>query len=494
MSDTEGSEGSDYTFGDVPHANYTGHHIQQFPIGVLQRMFKYWHAPYVKNLLSAVKSGRAYEERGMEAPFDLAEICREFRAAMQETPELWTVVYVNFTSGNEDLIPRLHELLHFSKDERLTIIFQSVNVQACETAWYQEMHKILEPIKFRWATVAVSYARPQDLVDCWNRWPLLGSNVSDLRVWGSVQAGASRIPVRFLQGGAALKRLELRNVAWIHKNQVSLRNVARLRVGPSVDEVLGHSTVMELCASFPAITSLSLVAFETSTWTTHAGPLPATFALEHLTHLTVSPVLLATSLQGFEERHVIPALMSCSIRFRQMDEELEGDEEAEESTRRSQEDLAAVGTFLKEHEITTLKLRGLDGGYAPLAVRTHLFEKMATKKLANLYLEECSGHTTEYIEMVLTKFIVRELPPNRLAGARSVPRTSLGGEATIRLIPRLQYLYVYKCDDIDVTDLPTWVRDAPKTLKDVVIRGSKREIVEEERYIEAKGIINNRRM
>jgi hypothetical protein len=491
------SEVSDYTrpsFDDVPYIRPTGHRIREYPVNILQKVFTYWHSLYAKNLLNAVKSGHAYEEVGMGAPFLLASTCEEFRVAMQDSPNVWSLVYVNFASANKQLVRRLHELLHRSRDEPLTIIFQDVNVRACRTLWYQEMRKILEPTKPRWVTVAVSFTRPQDLQDCWNLWPLLGNKVSDLRIWGSVEGGTSRIPTGFLQGGTALEYLELRNVAWVHHpGRRPMPNVSRLCVGPSVDEVLGHSTVKELCASFPAISSLTLLAFETSLWTSHAEPLPATFQLTNLTHLTVSPVMLGTSLQGFQVRRVIPALMTVSVRFRSTpaDEELEEGEEAEERSRRDQ-DLAAVGMFLKGHEIRTLKLRGLDIGYEPSAVRTHLFENMITKQLANLYLEECSGHTTQYMEMVLKRLTFREMSPVG-RGARSVSRASIGGEGLVFLLPGLEYLYAFKCDDLDVTELPNWVRDAPKGLKDVVIRGSKVDIDDEDKYTEAKRNIKHRR-
>lgn len=498
MSESALSEVSDYTlpsFNDVPYIDIKGkgHRIREYPINVLQRIFTYWHGLYALNQLGAVKGGHAYGETGMyqtlEAPFLLASVCREFKIAMEESPELWTLVYVNFASSNQRLINRLGQLLYLSKGEPLTIVFKDINITAFGTQWFHDMRKILEPIKSRWVTVAASFMTPRDLEACWKVWSLDGRNVTDLRLWGSVDGGASPIPRGFLNNSPAVTSLELRNIAWIHHNgHLPMRNVTRLCVGPSVDEVLGHTTVKALCASFPAVKRLKLLAFETSLWTRHAEQLPAGFQLGQLTHLTVSPVMLATSLQGFEARHVLPALMSVSIRFRQTDEELEGDEELEERTRRDQ-DLAAAGMFLRPHAIRTLKLRGLDAGYKPSAVRTLVFENMMTKELANLYLEECSHRTTRYVEMALKRLSFRAMSPEG-TGGRSVSRAgSVNGEG-LHLLPGLQYLHVFKCEDLNVAELPQWVKNAPRGLKDVVIRSS--EVTAEDKYEEAKVFLKER--
>lgn len=426
----------------------------------------------------------------LEAPFLLASVCREFKVVMEESPELWTLVYVNFASGNERLIRRLRELLYFSKGEDLTIVFKDINLSAFSTQWYRDLFAILEPIKSRWVTVAASFVRSQDLEACWNLWPLNGSRVSNLRLWGSVDGGASRIPRGFLENSPSLTSLELRNVAWVHHHgRAAMRSVTRLCVGPSVDEVLGHSTVKELCASFPAIERFKLLAFETSIWTRHAEALPMSFGLTNLTHLTVSPIMLATSLQGFEARRVLPALMSVSIRFRQTDEELEGDEEMVEESARRDQDLAAVGAFLRGHAIRTLKLHGLDGGYKPSAVRTLMFEGMITKQLANLYLDQCSHQTTSYVEMALKRLTFRAMSP----GGTSATRRSLSrgnSEGLVHLLPGLQYLHVFKCDDLNIGELPNWVRGAPRGFKDIVIRSSE---VNEDKYEEAKLVLRQRR-
>jgi hypothetical protein len=163
----------------------------------------------------------------------------------------------------------LHELLYLPRGEPLAIIFQAVTVRAYSTAWYYELHKILELIKARWVTVAVSFIDPTDLIECWNIWPLVGNNVSDLRIWVPVKrGGASGIPLRFLHGSKALERLELRNLAWVH--HASRGPI----VGPSVNEVLGSDGDRFV----HIVPSLALLDFETPLWTWHhatASDVPA---------------------------------------------------------------------------------------------------------------------------------------------------------------------------------------------------------------------------
>jgi hypothetical protein len=423
----------------------------------------------------------------MPAPFILAAVNRQFREVARDTPALWSLIYVDFSKSNHDIANRLHHTLSLAKENSLTLCFQGVSFDAYSKQWFQAMHNVLSPTIERWFKVVASFARPEDLASCWQSWPLVGPNTVDLRIWGFVDGGPSAQPTSFLAGCQALTRVELRNIAWVHQADVVFPTVNTLRVGPSADEALGHTSVMHLCRSFPALSTLRLLAFDESNLIPHALPLPASFQLQNLTRLTVSPILLRTSLQGFQNQHVLPALMSVSVHFCPNEEEMDVDDEHSESAR-CKEDLETLGKFLKHHSIRSLKLQGLDQGYSPSAL-TSAFREMTTSRLFRLCLYKCSINTTQHIGIALMKVsLARET--SRAAGLGRVPRIQVhrgvGDEGAIHLLPRLRSLHVIKCSDVDGASVLDYVPEAPPGLREVVIRESG---IDEGSYAQIKEIL-----
>lgn len=421
----------------------------------------------------------------MPAPFILASVNRQFREVAKDTPALWSLIYVDFGKSNREIADRLRHVLSFAQKTPLTLCFQGVSFDAYSTQWFRAMHSVLSPTIERWFKVIASFARPEDLASCWQSWPLVGPNTVDIRIWGSSDVRPSAQPTSFLAGCQALTRVELRNIAWKHQANVVFPNVNTLCVGPSADEALGHTSVMHLSRSFPKLVTLRLLTFEDSYLVSHAPPLPASFQLQKLTHLTVSPILLRTSLQGFQDKRVLPALMSVSVHFCPNEEEMDVDEEHSESARRN-EDLETLGKFLQPHIIEILKLQGLDKGYSPPALCTSVFRTMNTSRLSRLCLYDCSTYTTQYIGVALTKVsLARET--SRAARLGRVPLIQLyrgvGDEGAIYLLPSLRSLHVIKCSDVDGPCVLDYVRVAPRGLREVVIRESD---IDEGSYAEIK--------
>lgn len=450
-----------------------GHPIIGYPPQILGRIFLFWRDQWSLNLFSGIKGGHFHH--GMPAPFILASVNRQFRDVAMATPSLWSLLYVDFAKGNQDIGERLRHMLWLAQETPLTLCFQGVTFDAYSTSWFREMHAVLSPTNQRWLKVIASFAKPNDLSACWRVWPLVGPNIVDMRIWESVPDGPSGQPTSFLAGCQALERVELRNIAWIHQDNTIFPTVKTLRIGPSADQAVGHTSVMHLCQSFPSLKTLRLLTLDDSTLVPHAPPLPPSFHLGHLTHLTVSPILLRTSLQGFQNRRVLPALMSVSVHFCPNEEEMDEDEEHLESARRN-EDLETLGRFLQYHIIEKLKLHGLDQGYSPSALCTSVFRTMTTARLYHLCLSNCSDNTTQHIGVALTKVsLARET--SRAARLGRVPRIlqlhrGVGDEGAIYLLPSLRSLHVVRCSDVDGPYVLDYVRAAPRGLKEVLIRES----------------------
>jgi hypothetical protein len=128
--------------------------------------------------------------------------------------------------------------------------------------------------------------------------------------------------------------------------------------------------------------------------------LPKGFRLPHLHSLAASPVVLRTTLVGFDSPDILPALANVSIHFDAQDEE-ETFEDNDNARRK--EDLRGVGVFLQRHFTTALKLRGLHEKYSPDAVTRLVFVPMNSSRIETLHFVDCVGHTTHFIVQALRK-------------------------------------------------------------------------------------------
>lgn len=452
---------------------------ENFDNQILANIFISWREEWARHLLTCIKASHRGHE-GMRAPFVLAAVCRRFRHVALDTPALWSFIYINFASRKSEyaarLFKRLPHMLRLSKKAPLTICFQDAHADAYSTEWFPKVRNMLEPTSSRWTRVIASFSTPDDLAVCWGQWPLSPSGLSEIQVWGSANEQKTPMPAAgFLDQCRALKRVEFRNIEWRHRPGLVFSTVTILDIGPSLDLVLGQTCILQLLRSFPAITRLRLLAFPETEMVEHAQPLDPKFSIPSLTHLTVSPVLLRTSLQGFEDRRVLPALMSVSVHFHPGDEEdYEGDTEYSETARRN-EDLVTVGRFLQTHIIHELKLRGLDKSYSPSALCTSVFRTMNTSRLLHVTFEKCSANVTEHIRVVLTRVsLYRETSSAARLGRvpRIVPLSVNGGRGSIHLLPCLQSLHIIKCSDIEWQDVVGYVREAPRNLKEFVVLGS----------------------
>lgn len=461
-----------------------GHPITRYPQRILSNIFICWRDQWIKNLFSGIKGGSLHH--GVPAPFILAAVSRQFRDAAMATPALWSFIYVDFAAENRHIVNRLRHMLWLAQETPLSICFKGVTIDAFSTTWFQQMHAMLDPTRERWGKVVASFPRPDDLAQCWESWPLTGSNLADIRLWCAIE-GPSAQPASFLAGCQALQRVELRNVVWVHHKNKLFPTVTSLSIGPSDDQVLGPTSIIHLCHSFPFLSQLRVLTFEKSALVPLNIPLPSHFRLQYLTHLTVSPILLRTSLQGYEDRRVLPALMRVSVHFcPSEDDEMDVDEEHFESARRN-EDLETVGKFLQKHAVETLKLQGLDKGYSPSALCTSLFRTMNTSRLFHLVLHECRDHTTQYIGVATTRVSLAQ-ETSRAALRGRVPRILQLGvreEGSIYLLPSLKSLRVIKCSDIEGEEVLAYVRAAPRGLREVLIRESD---IDEGSYEEIKSI------
>lgn len=385
-----------------------------------------------------------------------------------DTSQLWSLVFVNFAGNNVHLRARLHHTLSLAGDAPLTLCFQDVRESAFNQPWFHALYQSLVPKAGQWVKFVASFSGDKDLASFLGTWPLASaSNLHDLQICGSWNANPLVVPKQpYLAPYKALKHVEIRNVAWVHREVVP--TVESLNIGPSNDIVLGPTMIKTILQSFPNVSRLRILTFEISKLTAYAEPLLDRFELKHVVHLTVSPILLRTSMQGFENRRVLPALMSVSVHFSPQDDDDEDEDEEDQETTRRNEDLATVGQFLQNYRIQTLKLKNLDERYSPSALCTSLFRTMNTSQLRELQLVNCADYTTAYIGLALTRVM---LYPETSRAAR-IPRIlSLNhSQGTIFLLPTLKRLLVYKCRDIDGEELRNYVQNAPRGLKEVVIR------------------------
>ncbi|KAG8754806.1 hypothetical protein FRC14_004631 [Serendipita sp. 396] len=479
MSESGDSDVTDdfelFRSGDLRDSSFSSHRIRDYPVEVLGRIFIFWRdAWWARHLFSGVKQGHLHY--GMRAPFVLAAVCRKFRLAAERTPDLWAFIYVDFASqhriNTKYLSDRLERIVTLAGTSRLTLCFQDINTDALRSEWFKHMQRILDPTRRQWSEVLASFSRPEDLAACWKLWPLATPTLSTIRLLGSVEERPTTVPGSlFLAQCQALRKIELRNLAWIHS--AVFPTVETLSIGPSTGSILGQTSIIHLCKSFPSIVKLRLLAFEDSGLTAHAEPFPGSFELAHLKSLTVSPVLLRTSLVGLQHRRHLPALMSVSIHFSNYEDvaSVDGDDDDEGSeTKRRSEDLQAVGDFLRVLPIETLKLCGLDKDYEPLAIRNEIFEAMNKMKLKHLYFKNCTEHTTQYI------------------GAALRPVAVDGAEGSFYLA-HLRSVHLIKCRQVDGVEMVSFVRVGPRSLKKVVVQESD---IDEESYEYVKALLSKR--
>ncbi|KAG8834876.1 hypothetical protein FRC17_006621 [Serendipita sp. 399] len=478
MSESGDSDVTDdelFRFVDRRDSSFSSHRIRDYPLDILGRIFVFWRdAWWARHLFSGVKQGHLHY--GMRAPFVLSAVCRQFRLAAENTPELWAFIYIDFDSQHRmninHLTDRLHRILHLAGTSRLTLCFQDINSDALSTEWFTQLRRILDPMRPQWFELLASFSQPGDLAACWKLWPLATPSLSTMRLLGSVEERPTTVPSsRFLAQCQALRKIELRNIAWIH-NAV-FPTVEVLSIGPSTGSILGQTSIIHLCKSFPSIVKLRLLAFENSGLTAHAEPFPDSLQMARLKSLTVSPILLRTSLVGLQHRRHLPALMSVSVHFSNYEDvasvDGDDDDEGSEKKRRS-EDLQAVGDFLRELPIETLKLCGLDKDYEPLAIRSHIFETMNKTILKHLYFKNCTEHTTHYV------------------GAALRPVTLEGGGGNFYLA-HLHSLHLIRCKQVDGVEVLSFVEYGPRSLREVVVQESD---IEEEKYEDVKALLSKR--
>ena len=419
--------------------------IQRYPSDILACIFRHWRDIWLTHLVHGIKRGTIHY--GLNAPFVLQAVCRRWRDIARGDPRLWADLFISCGARNRRLNRRLDIIIERARNTSLAVYIQDVHPGIFERAWFEDMRKILNPTFTRWARLTMSFVQADDVHALLQVWPLQCDRLQQITFYGSVDGiPANTLPLSFPHAVAPIRIIHLRNIVWWQSRTFAgLREIA---IGPSHACLLTQNVIASVLAATPNIQRLKLLAFERADIPLPTHGLPKTFRLLYLRSLAASPVVLRTTLVGFDSPDILPALANVSIHFDAQEEEetVEDNDNA-----RREEDLRGVGVFLRPHFTTALKLRGLDEGYSPEAVTRWVFAPMNSSRVQTMHFVDCVGHTTDFIVQALKKvpYDVPGISSNQSRGHRMLQTRGVPTGGYVFLFPLLMTLRLTRCRDVD---------------------------------------------
>ena len=421
--------------------------IQRYPDDILARIFCHWRDIWLTHLVHGIKRGTIHY--GLNAPFVLQAVCRRWRDIARGTPKLWADLFINCGARNRCLNQRLDIIIQRTRTTPLAVYIQDIHAGIFGRRWFQDMIKVLNPTINRWARLTVSFVHANDVHALLQVWPLNCDRLQQITFYGSVdETPAGTLPFFFPPLAAPIRIIHLRNIVWWQSR--TFAGLCEIAIGPSHEYLLTQNAIVSLLGATPNIQRLKLLAFERADIPRPTHGLPNGFRLLYLRSLAASPVVLRTTLVGFDSLDILPALANVSIHFDAQDDEetLEDNDNA-----RREEDLRGVGMFLQRHFTTALKLRGLDEGYRPDAVTRLVFVPMNSSRIQTMHFADCVGHTTDFIVHALHRvpFGFSGMSPNQSRGRRMSQTRGGPPGGYVFLFPLLMTLRLTRCRDVDGT-------------------------------------------
>ena len=404
--------------------------IQRYPDEILARIFRHWRDIWLAHLVDGIKRSTIhFDLNALNAPFVLQAVCRRWREVARSSAPLWADLFISCGASNRRLNQRLDIILLRARNYPLAVYIQNIHTGILGRRWFQDMVMILNPTVTRWARLTMSFVDPNDVHELLQVWPLNCVRLRQITFYGCANGTPTNmLPFSFPPLAAPIRVIHLRNILWWQSRTFAgLREIA---IGPSHEKLLTQSAILSLLRATPDIQRLKLLAFEEAEIPIPTHGLPQGFRLPHLRRLAASPIVLRTTLFGFDSPDILPALANVSIHFDVQEDD------AEDDIARREEDLGGVGIFLQRHFTTALKLRGLDKNYSPEAVTSLVFVPMNCSRIETLHFVECVGHTTKLIEQAL-----RKVPYS--SSNHSLP----GG--SVFLFPHLMTVRLTRCGDVD---------------------------------------------
>ena len=422
--------------------------IRRYPDYILTRVFRHWGDLWLTHLVDGIKGGTI--DHGLNAPFVLQAVCRSWRDIARSTTQLWADIFINCGARNRRLIQRLDIIVKRARNATLGIYIRDVHTGIFRQRWFQDMRNILNPTVTRWSRLTVSFVHPSDVHELLVVWPLNCVRLRQITFYGCVDGTpTSTLPFSFPPPDTPIRVIHLRNIVWWESR--TFAGLSEIAIGPSHADQLTQNAIVSLLRATPGIQRLKLLAFEHADIPPPTHCLPKDFRLLHLRRLAASPVLLRTTLVGFDSPDILPVLASVSIHFDAQDEE-ETPEDNDNARRK--EDLRGVGLFLQRHSITALKLRGLHEKYSLEAVTRLIFVPMNCSRIETLHFVDCVGHTTKFIEQALRKvpYFPSLVPSSNHLLSRRASQTH-GGQpgGAVFLFPHLMTLRLTRCHDVDAS-------------------------------------------
>ena len=444
--------------------------IQHYPDEILARIFCHWRDIWrdiwLAHLVHGIKRSTIHFH--LDPPFVLQAVCYRWREIARHSAPLWADLFIDCGARNHRLNQRLDIILQRARDYPLTVYIQDIHTGIFGQRWFQDMVMILNPTVTRWARLTMSFVHPNDVHKFLQVWPLNCVRLRQITFYGCVDiTPTNTLPFSFPPPAAPIRVIRLRNILWWQSRTFAgLREIA---IGPSHGNLLTQSAILSLLGATPDIQRLKLLAFEEAEIPVPTHGLPEGFRLPHLRRLAASPIVLRTTLVGFDSPVILPALANVSIHFDAQDEN------DEEDIVRRREDLRGVGMFLQRHFTTALKLRGLDDKYSLEAVTSLVFVPMNCSRIETLHFVECVGHTTDLIEQALRKvpYSSPVMPSNHSLRGRTLQARGGQPGGSVFLFPHLMTLRLTRCGDVDGAVIESALRAGrPHTLHQLELRNS----------------------
>jgi len=440
--------------------------IQRYPDEILARIFCHWRDIWLTHLVHGIKRGTIHYS--LNAPFVLQAVCRRWREIARRSAELWADLFISCGARNRRLNQRLDITIERAGRFPLAVYIQNIHQGIFGQRWFEDMIKILNPTVTRWARLTMSFVHSDDVRRLFQVWSLNCIRLQQITFYGSVDGTPTNaLPLSFPPPAAPIRIIHLRNIVWWESRTFAgLREIA---IGPSHVELLTQNAIVSLLRATPDIQRLKLLAFEDADIPRPTHSLPKSFRLPHLRSLAASPVVLRTTLVGFDSPDILPALANVSIHFDVQDEDEDND------NARREEDLRGVGMFLQHHFTTALKLRGLDEKYSLEAVTQRVFVPMNSSRLVTLHFVDCVGHTTSLIEQALRKlpYSSTVMSSNRSLSRRTLQTRGAQPGGSFFLFPHLMTLRLTRCGDVDGAVIERAVMaERPHALHQLELRSS----------------------
>jgi len=419
--------------------------IQEFPEEILSRIFCHWRDIWLTHLVHGIKRGTIHFD--LKAPFVLQAVCRFWRNTARRTPELWADLFISCGARNRRLNHRLGITIERAGRVPLIVYIQHIHAGIYGQRWFEDMVMILNPTVVRWARLTMSFVHASDVHEFLQKWPVNCVSLQQITFYGSVDGTpANTLPFSFPPPSAPIRIIHLRNIVWWQSR--TFANLREIAIGPSHGNLLTQNAIVSLLRTTPNIQRLKLLAFEHTDIPRPTHCLPRGFRVLHLRSLAASPVVLRTTLVGFDSPDILPTLANVSIHFDAQDD----DETFEDNDNdRREEDLRGVGVFLQRHFTTALKLRGLYDRYSPEAVTRLVFVPMNSSRIETMHFTDCVGHTTDLIVQTLRKvpFVAPVMPSNQLRGHRTSQTRGGPPGGYVFLFPHLMTVRLTGCRDVD---------------------------------------------